>query len=283
MECLYAVENIEAVKVLEYSENLKHLVKKLHYYLQETWRNIVYETKAKHEIMKLKQLVEFVKREVKNANDPVYGKDDVRTTSSVKRLQDNIGTKSQSFRKRKAFTTTAAQTDRYRSRQESVEGIITSRDNSNTRSAFTKPCVFCGSSNHSLDKGDKIVNQSLKDRYNFLRSKGYLFRNVKPGHQKTSCRHKFSCSICGKVHLSILHVEPRALIGIKQPNNDQCKQATNSTTCMEAGDNIQALPIFPVRVKSVNIDKYIETYAFVDSGSTQHFVRKESCTIQPGR
>jgi len=272
MECLYAVENIEAVKVLEYSENLKYLVKKLPYYLQEKWRNIVYETKAKHEIVKFKQLVEFVKREAKKANDPVYGKDVMRTTSSVKRLQENIGTKSQSFRTRKAFTTTAAETDRYCSRHESVDVTITNRYNSNTRSAFTKPCVFCESSNHALDKCDKIVKQCLKDRYNFLRSKGYCFACLKPGHQKTSCRQKFSCSICGKVHLSILHVEPRVQIGIKQPNSDQCKQATNSTTCMGAGDNIQqALPILPVRVKSVNSDKYIETYAFIDSGSTATF------------
>ena len=37
----------------------------------------------------------------------------------------------------------------------------------------------------------------------------------------------------------------------------------------------QALPIVPVRVKSKNSDKFVTTYAFLDSGSTATFCTTE--------
>ncbi|XP_071137143.1 uncharacterized protein [Mytilus edulis] len=74
-ECLYAVENVEAARILEDSENLKHLVKKLPYYLHEKWRNIVYDTKGRKETVKFAQLDNFVKKEAKKAIDPIYGKE----------------------------------------------------------------------------------------------------------------------------------------------------------------------------------------------------------------
>lgn len=39
-ECQYDIGNIEAARILEYSENMKFLAKKLSFYLHEKWRNI---------------------------------------------------------------------------------------------------------------------------------------------------------------------------------------------------------------------------------------------------
>ena len=65
----------EAIKVLEYSENMRQLVGKLPYHLQERWRNLVWNIKERGGIVKFQNLVDFVKRESKKANDPTYGKE----------------------------------------------------------------------------------------------------------------------------------------------------------------------------------------------------------------
>ncbi|XP_060603364.1 uncharacterized protein LOC132756335 [Ruditapes philippinarum] len=74
MECQYAIENVDAARVLEYPENIKSIVKKLPYSLQERWRNTVYNLKENSKAVKFENLVNFVRREAKKANDPLYGK-----------------------------------------------------------------------------------------------------------------------------------------------------------------------------------------------------------------
>ncbi|CAG2192599.1 unnamed protein product [Mytilus edulis] len=83
-ECMYAVNYVDAAKVLEYSENLKLLIQKLPFYMQEKWRNVVYETKSRKNIVTFSHLVKFVKKEAKKANDPVYGKDVFKHTNRKK-------------------------------------------------------------------------------------------------------------------------------------------------------------------------------------------------------
>ena len=75
IECQNAVQSMDAVKVLDYSENMKQLVAKLPYHLHDRWRNHVYRTKELGEAVLFKHLVEFVRREAKIANDPVYGRE----------------------------------------------------------------------------------------------------------------------------------------------------------------------------------------------------------------
>jgi hypothetical protein len=69
-ECQLAVEAL----VLEYSEHLKNMVKKMSYHLHERWRSIVYDTKHRCQTVQISQLVAFVTKEAKKANDPIYGK-----------------------------------------------------------------------------------------------------------------------------------------------------------------------------------------------------------------
>ncbi|VDI41133.1 Hypothetical predicted protein [Mytilus galloprovincialis] len=104
-ECLYAVENVEAARILEYSENLKHLVKKLPYYLHEKWRNIVYDTKGRKETVKFQQLVNFVKKEAKKAIDPIYGKEVLSGTNLSGKKADSSPKASGKTFVRKNFAT----------------------------------------------------------------------------------------------------------------------------------------------------------------------------------
>ena len=86
------------------------------------------------------------------------------------------------------------------------------------------------------------------------------------------------CVHCKKCHPSVLHVDPRKdsdsinKTVSSEASNDSAVLATASATHMGAGARVnQALPIVPVRLKSKYSDKYVETYAFIDTGSTDTF------------
>jgi predicted secreted protein len=74
-ECEHAANSIQAICILDYSENIKRMIAKLPFYLHDRWRNFVQQIKGKDEIVKFKHLVEFIKKEAKKLNDPVYGKE----------------------------------------------------------------------------------------------------------------------------------------------------------------------------------------------------------------
>jgi hypothetical protein len=100
VECQNAVNAIDALRILEYSENLKRLVTKLPYRLHDKWRSIAQETREKGAVVKFDQLVRMVQREAKKVMDPLYG----RQAMQVPNLQ--MGGKDQKpVVKRKNFAT----------------------------------------------------------------------------------------------------------------------------------------------------------------------------------
>ena len=110
-----------------------------------------------------------------------------------------------------------------------------------------------------------ITENLLKKRYAFLGSKGLCFGCLRSGHMKSQCRNKYICQFCKGRHPTILYVEPVA----KPKDMELDASKTASATNMGAGK--QALPIVPVRVKSKESSQYIDTYAFLDSGSNATF------------
>ncbi|XP_053389065.1 uncharacterized protein LOC128552083 [Mercenaria mercenaria] len=236
-ECLYAVENVEAARVLEYSENIKRIIMKLPYYLHERWRTIVYELKEKNRVVKFNNLVSFVQREAKKANDPLYGK----TVMSV----ESHSTRAPTLNQRKPYRSFATNTSNDEHRELLPETSL---------SEHVVQCVYC-SAEHSLNSCQDITKQPLKERYQFLRSKGLCFGCLKPGHQKSNCNRKMECHICKRPHPSILHVEP----------TDNEKFYTKTAATSTGAGIRQVLPIVPVRIKSKSSSKVVETYAFLDT------------------
>ena len=152
-ECECAIESIEAIKVLEYPENLKKMVSKLPYYLHDKWRNIVQECKDKGELVKLSKLVKFVKREAKKATDPTYGKDAMTIASP--------GTKGNTQRKSGrnpgSFATKDVKTGNNKvtayASDPSQQSSSPSKDNTpstNTRNNTDKTCLYCKNSSHPV-------------------------------------------------------------------------------------------------------------------------------------
>ncbi|CAC5363979.1 unnamed protein product [Mytilus coruscus] len=136
--------------------------------------------------------------------------------------------------------------------------------------------------NHSLDDCKTFVKKDLKERFNFLKIKGLCFACLMSGHHKAVCQHKATCANCHRTHPTILHIDPRQSDQPKkeEPNKSDFQDPTNTlsinATHTRAGEsNSQALLIVPVRLKSIDCGKYVETYAFLDSGSTASFCTED--------
>ncbi|XP_071145322.1 uncharacterized protein [Mytilus edulis] len=63
IECENAAESMEAMRILEYSENIKRLMIKLPFYFHDRWRNEVMLTKEKKESVTFTHFVQFVIQE----------------------------------------------------------------------------------------------------------------------------------------------------------------------------------------------------------------------------
>lgn len=189
-ECQYAVENVEAAGVLEYSENLKAIIKKLPYYLHEKWRNMVYEIKAKKGFVKFEHLVTLVRKEAKKATDPVYGRDILNNQNTDKKSSKPLNHRT---------------TPNYNNNGKAFVTNVTENNPVKYGVAFTKPCIYCAGQ-HSLDTCENVTKLTLTERYTFLKSKGLCFGCLKSGHYKGDCRRKSTCEQCKNYHPNILHV-----------------------------------------------------------------------------
>nr|XP_034339443.1 uncharacterized protein LOC105341007 [Crassostrea gigas] len=268
-ECQFAVNNVNSARVLEYSENMKLLIRKLPFYLQEKWRNVVYELKDRKQAVTFQNLVNFVRKEAKKANDPIYS-----SSSAPKRQNERVNTFSRPSRN---FATKTMES------LSSTENHTAAVQYKPKFCAFVKPCIYCEGSSHSLEECKNIMKLPLKDRYAVLKMKGLCFSCLKSGHQKGVCQRKSYCIHCKRCHPSILHLDPRQSFEPPDQNNNRLSVSSASVSSaahMGAGELVrQALPIIPVRLKSRNSDKYIYTYAFLDSGSTATFFTEKIANL----
>ena len=257
VECENAAYSIDALKILEYSENIKRLMCKLPFHLHDRWRNIVLRMKTNGQAIRFSHFVEFVQGEAKKVNDFTYG---TRAITS-KPTKDSHDTDKGQGRNRNIRSTNAFATD-------VTETIKQSIDSSKTE------CSYCKTKTHKLENCTAILQVDHKQRYEHLKSQALCFGCLKKGHLTKLCRNRLTCKICHKKHPSILHDENRI------QKSDSEKKPAESGTCgvsnvvgqLGAGNNPScAMAIVPVKVKMRNKDKVIKTYAFFDTGSSVSF------------
>jgi hypothetical protein len=121
-ECQNAVQSLDALKALEYSDNFKKIVEKLPYFLQDRWRGVVYNLKEQQKPVSFNELVQFIRKEAQKANDPMFGRD------AMKRRPDK-------------------KTPEHRQYSQVPKGSFVT---SVKPSAYTSPCCHCNET-HSLD------------------------------------------------------------------------------------------------------------------------------------
>jgi hypothetical protein len=247
MECNYAIQNLNAMQVLEYPEIIKKLVSKLPHYLHDKWRNCVIRTKEDGKLVKFAQFVQLVAFESKKANDPTYGKEAIPRRQPHYAQPENSGIKSST---KPAF------------RSAQTKGLASSAQ-CTTEPSQKIECMYCGR-NHELNMCEKLQSESHGEKLQFLKSKGMCFACLKRGkHISKDCKHRLTCGKCGKSHPTVLH---------KSETDFEQTKVQTKVGCVGC-QNKGAMAVVPIIVRSRS--RSIPTYAFLDSGSSSSFISEE--------
>ena len=274
-ECGNAIQSIEAVRLLEYSENLRKLVSKLPFHVHDRWRSVVMDTRDKGQVPRFNQLVTFVQREAKKANDAVYGR--MSLTSEVNKRQGQPATYNSS---RPTVRSGPAFGGSFGTRV----AVAMQSENERTDLLSETPCVCCKDKGHSLGCCQLFVQRSWDDRITFLKSKGICFGCGKPGHRVKDCKCRAVCSKCHRRHLTILHID--RVGGHKVYGNHKKEESSrdiNTSFCVGslschtgAGEEGECtMAVVPVLLKAKKTVVMVQTYAFLDPGSSVSFCSED--------
>lgn len=272
--CHNCMEDIEYLDEMDNPTNLRTVISKLPYKLKERWCAEAFNIKERQGIRaKFADLVNFIDCQAKIVMDPLFGNiSDNRSITAGKMEQRERQPFKKEFRGR-SFATSAVADGQCQ--ETYVKPISTGK----SVSAFNKPCLYCQQS-HPLATCSKIKNQPHKDRVEFLKAKGLCFGCLIPGHLSKFCKRKLECKECALKHPDILHkVKDEGFIAQEKKEGAQSKEVScpevpitqESCGLTRDGEAECVLSIVPIKIKSKNSDKHVETYAFLDPGSTATF------------
>lgn len=264
--CCNIMEELEYVQELDMPVNMRAILAKLPYKLRECWRN-----KA-HDIMEstgyragFNDMVEFIERHVKILSDPFFG-DLQEYSTNINSLR---ATKPQSGSRMRgnvvASTVTAME----------AQGGDREQLRSITKQNDKEHCVCC-SMEHLLEHCKQFKRKRHVDKVFLLKKKGVCFGCLQQGHISRDCEARLTCEICDQNHPTVLHIN-------RQPNDTEREMETpapvpiSSTTCGHtgAGKDRTMLSVLPVRIKAAKGNYMIQTYAFLDPGSTGTFCSEQ--------
>ncbi|XP_071819881.1 uncharacterized protein [Apostichopus japonicus] len=276
-----AINESEILRKMDQTESIMKLVSKLPYRLRERWRLQAYRIKGKsHKLAGFHDYVEFVREQVKIATDSIYGDISMESSKDCSKFRQN----------RKSFKgfSTIIQEQKSRSKNEG-------------RSMEYTKCLYCGN-NHMLEVCRELGSKTHEEKLIFLRTKGLCFRCLDGNHISKDCKQdRLICKVCRKLHPTVLHYGKQPERKPTSQLGDCLNQAPRETTttvktscvntqpgtsiCMGAGVNKTSMPVVPVRVKSKSTNKDVETYAFLDTGSSDTFISenlaKQLCVSGP--
>lgn len=114
-----------------------------------------------------------------------------------------------------------------------------------------------------------LEKRAHDEKIDFLRKSRMCFSCLCIGHISKDCRQRLTCKVCYLKHPGILRIYQREKgKHLDQPLEEPRSRATKKLNCK--------LSIVPVQIKSKKGHKIIQTYAFLDQGSTASF-----CTVSP--
>ena len=296
-ECERAVQDLEAIKVLEYSENFKKIVSKLPYSLHDKWRSAVQKQRENGHRPTFHYLVQFVRKEAQKVNDPVFGKIALTGNQKTPGKHINDQTRQKSRQKYGSFAAkvTAKNTSSGHNTVRDCNPCDQAKKTQGKSDALTSPCIYC-KGDHALESCRELSTLPFYNRIDILQSKGCCFGCLRYGHYRRFCRNKATCVQCNGCHPSILHVDgsipPRLKEDTKisphsdvvekptsardqEPNQSVISACTN-TSCDEDSSNEThsnecTMAIIPVKVRLSGSTRVLKTYAFLDPGSNVSF------------
>lgn len=251
-ECGNAVQSIDAMKVLEYPENMKRIIAKLPLFLHDRWRSVVENCTNHGERPNFMKLVAFIDKEARKVMHPIYGKDAILQT-----FDDKV---------RKVVKPQKAR---------SLAGVAKPNDTQpSSGQGSDRFCCFCESKTHDVGFCNSFKTKDHKDKVKFVKDKGLCFGCLKHGHMKRSCTGQLTCKVCQKGHPTILHIVFEKSSGQNAKENMAEKDSAESPAIKSHVGLEEAnctFAIVPVRVRLANKVQEVKTYAFLDPGSNAVF------------
>lgn len=302
--CYNALQSGQYLEEMNTPSNLKILLSKLPFKLRDKFRTVACDIQERHQRRaSFKDLVHYIEKQARIITDPIFG--DIQDPRPAKVTP---GTKTlKPTAKRSSFVTTVAtvaeNTEREditcpsptidhpseqpvrKATRQSVENPVKSKginmnEKPENKIASKKPCAFC-SGDHTLEVCRKFTVRPHKEKVDFLRAKGACFGCLTLGHMSRDCKKRISCDICQKKHPALLHIKTE-----EDGLNREVKMAVEtrrerlSNAMVSIGDHTGAgkdcaLSILPVQIKHAKGNKIVQTYAFLDAGSTATFCTEE--------
>ncbi len=284
--CCNVMTELQHMKELDMPTNMRMIMTKLPYKFREKWRTTVHELlERRNRRAVFNDLVTFVERQVKILADPLFG--DIQDRSTNK---DGLSSRSKSqpqFKysgaKGNSFATTVTHLESKEPDSGSVRKML---DSTVEKAGYV--CVCCLRS-HALAECPWLKSKKHQEKIHFLKQKGICFGCLCSGHMSGDCEKRLTCKVCGKNHPTMLHINRPNPSVKQQPNVAESVTSTvtpavkqtfstavttaSTQTCglTGAGNSDSKLSILPVQVKSSRGDKIMETYAFLDPGSSATF------------
>ncbi|XP_064646267.1 uncharacterized protein LOC135499453 [Lineus longissimus] len=252
-ECQYAVQVVNALGVLEYSENLKRLVGKLPVRMHDRWRTLADVVQEKGQVATFSLLVDFVIKEARKMTDPVFGKAAMQPQVAPKPTPD-----------------TPRPTPRPRERFRTIMNTGTNRNSGNAQpgtDANQRKCSLCPDQPpHRLGRCKKFLDKTVKDRRQCVRDLKLCFNCMRPSHQVRECQTLARCreNGCGAAHHTLLHENQgdRAVGGSTVANTGRSPNPVGSRSYFQ---------LLPVYVYANG--RSLPTVALLDSASQITIIR----------
>ncbi|XP_014662066.1 PREDICTED: uncharacterized protein LOC106805101 [Priapulus caudatus] len=234
--------------ILDYPQENCKLVRKLPVYLESKWRSVIIRAKSReNRFPSFETFADFVVGCAEEANIPAF---DCHAASRPAPSYLNTAPP----RATKKILATVEQID---------------------------PCQLCQRDHRSVEC-PKFMDATVDQRVELIKKWGLCFGCMKLGHRSRACRQRLACSRCSKSHPTLLHRDtPPVRLAVPEPAPHRARdiaqpaQAREVSSACGGQDGTCVMAIVPVVVKSLKNGRALQTYAFLDPGSSVSF-----CTDQ---
>ncbi|XP_071959793.1 uncharacterized protein [Antedon mediterranea] len=132
-----------------------------------------------------------------------------------------------------------------------------------------RDCLYCSKGAHRIEECRKFDNLQRPEKLTYIKEHRLCYGCLTTGHLAKHCNSRHTCTKCKRRHPTTLHQDPVVNTETTNKNNDKQPNQLQAA-CAKINQGECALAVIPVRV-SVGCSHQVETYAFLDPGSTISF------------
>ena len=267
-DCEHTLESIGYLDEINSADNLRRIVQRLPFHLRTKFVEVADQIQEAGQRTNISHIAEFVKIKARAANNPVFGcvVDVARDRSDSQRRKPKPKRATLPEERGNAFST---QETNFREGQSSP-------GHKEAPAMRYAVCPACNAA-HPLAKCKIFVEKNFDERLQVMRKAQLCHNCFRYGHIAVGCLARSACEVqgCKRRHHTLLHPPPSHQPVENRPgaaeNGTQVSSSTplpsgqiNSTS---AGRGKVCLRVVPVKVRTRDANKAVETYALLDSGS----------------